>query len=982
MKKNLFILLFLSSVAATTWAQTYHVQGKVVSATDNSVVEMAAVQLFRYTNSGKDSVMVQGAQTDMQGAFSLKAEDGQYGLIVSSLGYVSRKVRCRVQGQDVQVKPIVLKEDVKVLGEVQVQGKAAEMTVKGDTIEYNTAAYQVGENAMVEDLLKKMNGVQVDKEGNVTVNGENITAVRIDGKKFFGNDVQSATKNIPADMIEKVQVLDEKSDLAKMTGFEDDDSEHIINLTLKKDRKKGVFGKYAGALGSDLLGDDQEKLFHYNYQGSSADQAKQFFREDFRYNASLFTNLLLGESQTTIIGGANNTNEIRMGRGRGNFGQSANSGITWTENIGVNTNIDLTKRIEQKDSESKLLLGGDGSFTHSKNNTLSQTEKTSFAGDSTYLNKDSLDKVARSWNANIRLELEYQIDTLNKLLFQPEVTYSSGSSLSSSDQRYYLQDSLINGGRQAKVDSTREVKGSLRLTYNHKFLHPGRSLTVVGRFEYGNTTGYSLTNADFLAQQVHQYTRSGNDNISYMLRASYVEPLGKPNHLLETQLQFQGRNRSSFKDQYKLDETITDLNKPEAQYDSTYSNALQNAFYSERLELNYRFINQKIDLTAGARIIASQTKTQTSYGGVVVRDTLISNWNFAPTIRFKYKFGKKEFARIIYRGNTNQPSINQMEPVRNNSNAMNETVGNLGLQPSFQHSLFAMYSRFNQDRFSSIMTGIRGSLTKDAFVNNSIYDESGKLYQQTVNAEAGAMPWNVNADFMYNTPFANKLFQFNTRTAIGFNQRTAYILRGQKHDVIEKMISDNALTLGEKSLTGNLRASEDLQIRFTHAIVDMGVRGNVTYSRTTNNMTKKEADNTIDWSVTGDVQFHLPKAWNIMADCGYTARYGYTGLTDVNEVLLNASVDKTWGNATLMLKAFDILHQKKNIVQVVGENYVSYAKYNTLPTYFLLTFSYKLNKMGKLKASGAGGYMQEMIESGAQPGQPGKMPQGPPPFMR
>ena len=161
--------------------------------------------------------------------------------------------------------------------------------------------------------------------------------------------------------------------------------------------------------------------------------------------------------------------------------------------------------------------------------------------------------------------------------------------------------------------------------------------------------------------------------------------------------------------------------------------------------------------------------------------------------------------------------------------------------------------------------------------------------------------------------------------------------------------------------------------------MDIGLNGKVSYSRTQNSLTAGSVTNAIDWSVTGDVMFHLPRQWEIAADCGYTARYGYTGLTDVNEIILNASIDKTWRNATLSLKAYDLLHQKKNIRQVVGENYVSYQKYNTLPTYVMLTFTYKLNRMGNNKAKGMAGMMQEMEEKGGNRKTP---PVGPPPFMR
>jgi hypothetical protein len=143
-------------------------------------------------------------------------------------------------------------------------------------------------------------------------------------------------------------------------------------------------------------------------------------------------------------------------------------------------------------------------------------------------------------------------------------------------------------------------------------------------------------------------------------------------------------------------------------------------------------------------------------------------------------------------------------------------------------------------------------------------------------------------------------------------------------------------------MTGNLRASEDLTLRFTHEIIDIGVRGNVVYSYTNNSLSNKSNSHVFNWGVTGDIAIHLPKSWNIYADCGYTARYGYQ-LSNVNELLLNASIEKTWNNTTLSLKAYDILHQKKNIVQVVNDNSISYSKYNTLPTYFMLTCTVKMN---------------------------------------
>lgn len=1001
MKKWIFTLLFAAAIwgfsSVPAWAQ-YTLSGTVVSKTDNAPVEMATVRLFAYPPAEMpappagmpappagvpnmpakmpDSILIQGAQTTYDGLFILNnIRPGKYKLYISSVGFNEIVHEVKMPNANLDLPTIRLTEQVQHLAEVSVQGKAAEMTVKGDTIEYNTAAYQVAENAMVEDLLKKMNGVTIDKEGKVTINGEEIKAVRVDGKKFFGNDVQTATKNIPAEMIDKIQVIDEKSDMAKLTGFEDDETERIINLSLKKNRKQGLFGNYSGALGADMVTANGH-WFNYGdpaFGNTATERTKHFFTDDFRYNANLFTNILLGESQTTIIGSANNTNEIRSGRGRGPFG-GQNAGITQSENLGINTNIDFTSKINKKDGKSSLILGGDASLAHSINDTRTQTNKESYSEEATYHNNDSTNKLSHAWNAQMRLELEYQIDSMNKLILRPNIGYTQSSSTSSNVYTYDRDSVLINDGYQNQENFSEDIKAGLRAIYNHKFMKPGRTLTLQGDVDFTNTKGKTDTYAwDNLRQValVDQYTHSGNDALSYSLRASYVEPIYKKNHLLEVALSLSGKDRASHKNQYTMDSTTGTYF-----YDTIYSNQLENHLYTEQLEVNYRWLSEKIDLTAGARVLAQQTISRTYYGNLLARDTSYNKWNWSPNVNFKYKFGRKEFARIIYRGTSQQPSITQMEPVRNNSDAMNETVGNLSLQPAFNHNIRMMYSRFNQEKFSSIMTGLSTTITEDALTSNTIYDQFGKRYNQTVNAQI--VPWNIGADFMSNTPFHNKMFQFHSRTAVSYNQRVSYILREQDADAIAEMIESGNMVLGDASKTGNFRMTSDLALRFTHKIADIGIKNTNVYSMTHNSLNKKNITHVGDWIVTGDVTFHLPKSWNIATDISYTSRYGYTGLTDVNEIVWNASIDKTWNNATLSLKVYDLLHDKKNIVQNVSENSVSYQKFNTLPTYCMLTFTYKLNRMGSLKAKGAAGFMQSMIEGGGMPGGRGGTPPPPP----
>ena len=605
MRKIRIILLLLTVTTAIMAQKT--LSGTILSKTDGGPIEMATVRLFAY--NGADSTLVQGAQTYDDGLFILSnIRAGKYRLIVSSVGYNEHSQWVEMKQSDLDLPAIRLVEQVQELAEVSVQGRAAEMTVKGDTIEYNTAAYQVSETATVEELLKKMNGVEVDKEGNVTINGEEIKGVRIDGKKFFGDDVQTATKNIPADMIEKIQVIDEKSEMAKLTGFEDDETERIINLSLKKNRKKGVFGNYSGALGADMVTDDGGWFDYGNsaYGDTDAARMKHFVENDARYNANIFTNLLLGESQTTIVAGANNTNEIRSRRGRGWFG-GQNAGITASENLGVNTNIDLTGQLEKKDDKTELLLGGDATINHSTNDTRTQSQKESYSEEATYIDQDSTNKITRAWDAQMRLEMEYQIDSMNKIILRPQISYSNSRYAQTNDYTYERDSVLINDGYQNQKSLQEEISASMRATYNHKFAKPGRALTMRANFTFKNTEKSDTTYAfDYLtsAALVDQNTFSTNDAFSYSLRTSFVEPIYGKNHFIETVLSLSGSNRNSVKDQYSMLDGAY-------QYDSVYSNALSNNMYTEQLELNYRWVSEKIDLTAGARVLATQTYSKT-----------------------------------------------------------------------------------------------------------------------------------------------------------------------------------------------------------------------------------------------------------------------------------------------------------------------------------------------------------------------------------
>lgn len=907
------LFVFLSLFVSVGLAAQRSVQSTVFDAKNGMPLEMVTIRLLK----AADSTLVQGVQTNDKGWFSLnRINPGKYVLVVSSVGYRDYKLPVVMERRDLILRNIQLEENVQALKELDVRGTAAQLVVRGDTLEYNATAFKVAENAVVEDLLKRLPGVEITTEGKITVNGQEIKNIRVDGKKFFSGDIEMTTKNIPADMIEKIQVLEQKSDMAQLTGFEDDETERIINLTTRPSRRSGVFGNVSGGIGLDT-----ENIL--------------------RYDGNANINIMQGQSQTAVVAGANNVNTARSGRGRGGWG--ANTGITSTQNLGVNNNTILND---------KFKIGGDGSFNHSNNLNETHTTKESYLSnsvfnDSTY-NRSNND----NYSANLRLEAEWKVDSLTTLIIQPNINYNTGFSDSYRDY-VYLQDlDTTSYGTARNQGSSNSLSAGLRLIVNRKLPSKrGRSVTanVYSGFTQSESESFNFSNrVSARPTTINQFTTNSTDRFNFDARVSLVEPLWDLRNMLEASVSFSTNTQRSFKDQYASADLNAYFNKDVDAYTlymEEYSNDFKNNFYRETIELNYRRNMEKYSLTLGFKGEPSQTYSRTTYGDGSTRNVDNEVFNFAPNGRFQYNIEKKEFLRIDYRGYTRQPSVNQLQPVKNNNNLMLETVGNPALNASFNNNLRIMYSKFNDKTFSSFSTWISGNYTKDELVTNRIYDSSGKQYNQTVNSNE--IPVSLNGNVMFNTPIIQKRLHLNTSTSAGYSTNYGYTSKGVDIDQID---IEN-LALGDLSFTRRYTAQEQLSLTFTHDVVELGARGNLRYSNSLNNLSNKLTE-TYDWTVSGNLVLRLPYDITFNTNINYSDRLGYSSF-DLSEVMWNASVDKSLfkNRGVLSLRWNDILRQQLNIRQSVGDNSISVTRYNTLTSYFLVSFSYRIRQFG----AGSGG---------------------------
>ncbi|MDD4921797.1 MAG: outer membrane beta-barrel protein [Bacteroidales bacterium] len=912
--KRFLGLLLLTTVSISSLAQ-HSLQGKVLDKNNEGGIEMATVRLL----NTKDSTLVQGCLTDEKGSFLLsKVKNGNFMIEVRFLGYHKFYRNIAMADKNILLKNIYLEADNQYLKEVEIKGMTAQMAVKGDTIEYNSSAFKTAENAVVEELLKKLPGVVVDAEGKITVNGEEIKKVRVDGKKFFGDDVQMATKNLPVDMIDKVQVVDQKSEMAQLTGFEDDNTERIINLTTKANRKNRLFGNATAGGGADIDG-------------------------NFRYNTNANLNIWQTKAQTSIIGGANNTNTIRSSRGRGGMSGGGNNGITETQNFGVNNNTELSK---------KLKVGGDGTYNHSINTSETSSERENWLDGIPNSSNNQSRSVRENNQANMRLELEWNPDTLTTLIVQPNISYNKSISSGNNQYENFNAGDSISWGNSSNTSESHGLDAGLNLILNRKSkAKKGRTLTINagGSFSDSDSEGFNksekitYTSSTNIDQQTTNTSQSYNAN----LRISYVEPLWNLKNFLQTSANVRVSSRKSDKLQYK-----NDGNGDYNVLDSVYSNNFENNFYNESLEMNFRHQETNYNYMLGIKAEPSQTYSTSYYKNGYVLDRRNEVINYSPSAQFRYNFGRKKFARLEYRGRTNQPSIEQMQPVKNNNNQMNETMGNSSLNPSFEQSLRLMYSSYNAERYSSFSAGLNGSYTKDALVSNSIYNLTGKEYRQTLNAEKA--PFKGSAGIMFNTPIIKNRLQFSTRSDIGYEQRFGYSKRSE----FPFIQGDSTLLIkGDLNKTQIKNAGESLSLTFTTDVIEIGARGSVRYTRTQNNLNENKIQETTDWTGSGNVNLHLPNSFTISNDISYTTRQGYSSF-DKNELVWNASIDKSLfrKQGTISLKMYDILHQKLNVRESIGDNNRQLSRFNALTSYAMLSFTYRLSK--SVGGATAGGMMR------------------------
>ena len=904
---------------------------------DDSTIVAIPNANIRLLNAG-DSSMVKGMLSDSNGRFLFRSiKQGDYILAVSFLGYATSYTQIRsaqFQGNDtIDIGIIVLRETEIMLGEVVIEGQIPEVVIRGDTMEYNPAAFKVKEGAVVEDLLKLLPGLEVDKDGRITSSTQKvISRVLVNGKEFFENDPKIATKNITVEIVDKVQVIEKPTEQALLTGVDDGEKETIINLTIKKDMMKGWIGNAttgAGALLHTRLDDGSRyslqgmlNNFNENRQISFVGSANNTNNQTFTGSSTTLINISGIFSQLSSLGGG---------------GFSGGSGVTNSNSFGVNFSSTVNE---------KLKTSGSVNYNFSENFSERNSFRTNLLADSVSYRRSSSNNQRSSRSIAINARMEYKPDSLLTIAYSQQLSFSLSDSHNQSFEETQAGDmdsTLVNRSRSDSESKSNGIAMSGNLTVTQLFARKGRriGLTLNGNLNLSSNTGSNLSFNEFFLQpdrnmNYNQESGTSSNSNSLSLRASYIEPL-RENINLSMFYDFRRNGTLNLRETYDYD----DMEGSYSILNTDYSKSLKNQFITQTLGVSLNSTKTKYNYNIGINILPSSTQsTNFIKDGISEGNDSILNQikehkviNYAPQINFTYRFDQQSNLNFSYRGSTNQPSVSQLDPTPDNTNPLYIRSGNPDLLPSFTNSMSMSFSKYQREKQRTLTASVSYGFTLNEIINFTEYEPgSGIQFTAPIN-ENGT--WNAGGNVMYNMPIGkNKKLKININTRISYNNRIGFTTLNQK---------------SYRNISGSLSVSESVGLSYNKDWFSGQLRANTSYSNTTNSLESKQRQRNTNYSISYTTQLTLPKSFNINSDINYGVQRGLTAGYNRDEVLWNIGVNKQFlkkNAGTLMFTWTDILQKRLNISRTVTANYIEDYSVNSLTSYVLLTFSYRFNKIG------------------------------------
>jgi hypothetical protein len=907
MKYLLFLALCFTGLSSA-FAQSYHIRGKVQDTDTRQGIPFANVLLLAVS----DSTQVTGIISDQDGNFELSTSStGDFILKIQYLGYQNAFKSINVRG-NVDVGTITIGEEATALSEVVVAARRSSGTQKSDTTMYNADAFKTMKDASAQVLIEKLPGV-ASENGVLQAQGESIAQILVDGKPFFGTDVKTALQNLPAEVIQSIEIFDQKSEKAQLSGFDDGERMKTINIITKPNRRKGQFGKATAGYGSD-----QRHLV-----GASINA----FNEDRRI---------------TFTGLTNNVNML-------NFSSDPNSqdnsnpqeGIITTNILGLNYS-DLWGK--------KIKVTGSYVFTNRDNVGVVNTFRDYVTTDGS---NQFYSQTATDYRTNnihqAHLRLDYNIDDKNRILYIPRISARFETERSAFEGQTDDGINMINMVDNLKTGKYQDYDLFNRFLYSHKFNKPGRTLTFTSNF----SNGLNIDDSDRKAQNTYyesegvreenldQRTRRDRTGNSWNSAISYTEALGKRGQM-EIEYQIGNRGNDSDKRTYNL--YSGDFDTGNLVLDTALSNTFRSQYLTQELELGYQYSAEKLKLQAELQYQDAKLDNAQKFPQAFDLQRRFNS--ILPTVRMEYKFNPNTNIQLDYDTQTNEPQISQLQSVIDNSNPLQLRTGNPDLDQSFRNQFRMRFRSNNPDTDKSWFVFTQASLVDSYITNGSFIAEEPTEIQDGIILEKGSRlnkPVNLDGYFdlrswvSYGMPLDLIKSKLNLNVGGGMTK-------------LPSLVNDEIGFSNTQRLSGGFSINSSISDQ-----IDFNI-----WSRSSFN----EVENTLNPSLNNHFfqqRFRVNFNWIFWEgfvyrlDLNHQINSGLSEGYDNNFSLINMSVGKKVFNnqrGEVSLMVYDLLGQNANVRRNIAETYIEDVQTNVLQQYVMVSFTYNLRRFSKGMSEG------------------------------
>lgn len=925
MKKTIGLVTIFFLFSLSVFSQNTTISGFLTDSKDKTPVYNSVVALL----TPIDSILYKFTRSDKQGKFSLKnVKAGNYIVMTSHNQFADYVDAISVNGEEIKLGNIALKSKIELLREVVI--KTGSIRIKGDTTSYRASDFKVDANANVEELLKKLPGIQVDKNGAIKAMGETVQKVLVDGEEFFGDDPGMAVKNLRADAVKEVQVFDKKSEQAEFTGIDDGKTQKTINLKLKEDKKRGYFGKIDGAnqpftdadsryntnlMFSSFKGKRKLSAFLLNgntgQDGLSWEDSEKFGGRENNFNMNMDDD---GNVSYEWVGG-NNDGEPYVNTQNG-FVKNTNAGLQYTNKWNEKQNLNVSPKFNKQ-------------IYTNNNSRITQTQ----VGDTQLNENRSTETNVNRSNFKLNAIFDVKLDSLNSIKFSARTNFYETESDEFTNGETTGEAGILKN-KQQKTVITNSDKTSLSagLLFKHKFAKARRTFTINSSWNRLSTnsnnflksSNESYVDGNFDSKvDVDQNKIGDRSNQNLTVGLSYSEPIAK-------QLSLQFAYQLTY-DKGKNNYFTYDYSDVSGKYDQLVS-SLSNEFEQEvithrpnlKLSYNAKKINYSIGSGFGFTTFDLLDKT-------LDKEYKRSYTNFFPSASFSYRYKNNGNLRINYQGSTRQPTLDQLQPLTNNQDFFNQTLGNPDLKQSFTNSININQNSYNMLNERQIFQGISFSTTTNAIIYNRVIDpETAKTVSKPINSNG-----NFSGNYYFGYGLKIKKLDLNAQFSpfFGFNK--------------------SALSINDKiSSAENLNTGFSIYLyKFKQKRYDINLSNRFTINRSTTTQNSEiKSFNTN--SLNAEVGVYFAEKWKLSTDYNLNTRQKTVDFQDnLTNQLWNARLQRTFkkDEFTAYVLIRDILNQNIGISRNAYQNTISQEQNDRLKRYVMIGLTWNFKNGGETK---------------------------------